>query len=149
MIPLAALLKVVVYVLLVCRNWVYKSHRTHGCLSLVSVACCQVEASVSGWSLVQRSLTECGVSKVELEATLCAARQWVQLPASEWAVRKLAMPFICANEKAGQLAHSDSVHHSVSQRWTEEYYCFITRYLTGHINYTEQVYNHDSILASK
>jgi len=29
------------------------------CLSLVSVVCCQVEVSVSGWSLVQRSPTEC------------------------------------------------------------------------------------------
>jgi hypothetical protein len=28
----------------------------HGCLSLVSVVCCQVEVSASGWSLVQRSL---------------------------------------------------------------------------------------------
>ena len=34
-----------------------------GCLSLVSVVCCQVEISASGWSLVQRSPTECGVSK--------------------------------------------------------------------------------------
>jgi hypothetical protein len=31
-------------------------------LSLVSVVCCQVEVSASGWSLVQRSPTECGVS---------------------------------------------------------------------------------------
>jgi hypothetical protein len=29
----------------------------------VSVLCCQVEVSATGWSLVQRSLTECGVSK--------------------------------------------------------------------------------------
>jgi hypothetical protein len=27
------------------------------------VVCCQVEVSASGWSLVQRSPTECGVSK--------------------------------------------------------------------------------------
>jgi hypothetical protein len=33
------------------------------CLSLVSVACCQVEVSASGWSLVQRSPTEYGVPK--------------------------------------------------------------------------------------
>jgi hypothetical protein len=31
-------------------------------LSLVSVVCCQVEVSASGWSLVQRNPTECGVS---------------------------------------------------------------------------------------
>jgi hypothetical protein len=30
----------------------------------VSVVCCQVEVSATGWSLVQRSPTECGVSKV-------------------------------------------------------------------------------------
>jgi hypothetical protein len=31
-------------------------------MSLVSVVCCQVEVSATGWSLVQRSPTECGVS---------------------------------------------------------------------------------------
>jgi hypothetical protein len=29
----------------------------------VSVVCCQVEVSATSWSLVQRSPTECGVSK--------------------------------------------------------------------------------------
>jgi hypothetical protein len=33
----------------------------HGCLSLVSVVCCQVEVSATSWSLVQRSPTDCGV----------------------------------------------------------------------------------------
>jgi hypothetical protein len=33
-------------------------------MSLVSVVCCQVEVSATSWSLVQRSPTECGVSKV-------------------------------------------------------------------------------------
>jgi hypothetical protein len=32
-------------------------------MSVVSVVCCQVEVSASGWSLVQTSPTECGVSK--------------------------------------------------------------------------------------
>jgi hypothetical protein len=41
-----------------------KSHRGYGCLYLVSVVCCQVEVSATSWSLVQRSPTECGVSKV-------------------------------------------------------------------------------------
>jgi hypothetical protein len=36
----------------------------HGCLSLVIVVCCQVEVSATGWFLVQRSPTECGVSKI-------------------------------------------------------------------------------------
>ena len=30
----------------------------------VSVVCCHVEVSATTWSLVQRSPTECGVSKV-------------------------------------------------------------------------------------
>jgi len=33
-------------------------------LSLVNVVCCQVEVSVVGQSLVQRSTSECGVSKI-------------------------------------------------------------------------------------
>jgi hypothetical protein len=32
-------------------------------MSLVTVVCCQVEVSATGWSLVQRSSNECGVSK--------------------------------------------------------------------------------------
>jgi hypothetical protein len=40
-----------------------KTHLGHGCLSLVSVVCCQVEVSATSWSLVQRSPTVCGVSK--------------------------------------------------------------------------------------
>jgi hypothetical protein len=41
-----------------------ESHRGHGCLSLVSVVCCQVEVSATSWSLVQRSPTECVVSQM-------------------------------------------------------------------------------------
>jgi hypothetical protein len=37
------------------------SHLGHGCLSVV---CCQVEVSVTRWSLVQRSPTDCGVSQM-------------------------------------------------------------------------------------
>ena len=33
-------------------------------MSLVRVVCCQVEVSATSWFLVQRSPTECGVSKV-------------------------------------------------------------------------------------
>jgi len=36
-------------------------------VSLVSVVCCQVEAYATGRSLIQRSLTECGVSECDLE----------------------------------------------------------------------------------
>ena len=38
-----------------------RTHRRHGCLSLLSVVCNQVKVSETGSSLVQRSPTECGV----------------------------------------------------------------------------------------
>jgi hypothetical protein len=41
----------------------------HECPSLVSV-CCQVEASASGLSLIQRSPTECGVPECDREASI-------------------------------------------------------------------------------
>ena len=47
----------------------FESRRGHGCLSLVSVVCCQVEVSATGWSLVQRSPTDCGVSECVREAS--------------------------------------------------------------------------------
>jgi hypothetical protein len=46
-----------------------KTRLGHGCLPLVSVVCCQVEVSGTGWSLVQRSPTECGVSVCDREAS--------------------------------------------------------------------------------
>jgi hypothetical protein len=47
----------------------------HGCLSLVSVVCCQVEVSASAWLLVHRSPTECGVSECDREAPIMR-RPW-------------------------------------------------------------------------
>jgi hypothetical protein len=44
-----------------CWDCGFESRRRHGCLYLASVVCCQVEVSASGWSLVQRSPTECAV----------------------------------------------------------------------------------------
>jgi hypothetical protein len=41
----------------------------HGCLSRVSVVCCQVEVSASDWPLVQRSPTDCGVSECDHESS--------------------------------------------------------------------------------
>ena len=38
-------------------------------LSVVGVVCCQVEVSASGWSLVQRSSTDCGVSECYHESS--------------------------------------------------------------------------------
>ena len=40
----------------------FESRRSQILFSLVSVVCCQVELSVSGWSLVQRNSTDCGAS---------------------------------------------------------------------------------------
>jgi hypothetical protein len=40
----------------------FESRRGHGCLSHVNVVCCHVEVSAMGWSLVQRSPTDCDVS---------------------------------------------------------------------------------------
>jgi hypothetical protein len=39
-------------------------------MSLVSVVCFQVEVSATGWSLVRRSPTECGVSECESRSTM-------------------------------------------------------------------------------
>ena len=42
----------------------------HRCLSLVTVVYCQMEVSVSGRSLVQRSPTVCGVSECDRETSV-------------------------------------------------------------------------------
>jgi len=52
---------------LACWDCGFESRRGHGCLSLMIVVCCQVEVSASGWSLVQMSPTECGVSECDHE----------------------------------------------------------------------------------
>ena len=49
---------------LACWDCGFETHRGHGCLSVVSVVCCQVEVSATSWSLVQRSPTDCGASCV-------------------------------------------------------------------------------------
>jgi len=43
----------------------FESRRERGCLSPVSVVCCQVEVSATSRSLVQRSPTDCGVSECD------------------------------------------------------------------------------------
>jgi hypothetical protein len=55
--------------------WVWIPHGAWS-LSVVSVVCYQVEVSASGWSLVLRSPTECGVSNVcDREASM--RRPWL------------------------------------------------------------------------
>ena len=50
----------------------------HGYLSLMSVVCCQVEVSASGWSLVKRSSIECGVSECYRESSIMR-RSWTTM----------------------------------------------------------------------
>jgi hypothetical protein len=47
---------------LTCCDRSFESHRGHESLSVVSVVYCQVEVSVTVWSLVQRRPTDCGAS---------------------------------------------------------------------------------------
>jgi hypothetical protein len=56
--------------LVVCGDWGFESFRGHEYLSLMSVVCCQVNVSGSGWSLVQRSRAECGVFECDRKATI-------------------------------------------------------------------------------
>ena len=47
---------------LACWDCGFDSRPGHGCLSLVSVVCCQVQVSATGRSLAQRNPTDCRVS---------------------------------------------------------------------------------------
>jgi len=46
----------------------FESRQGHGCLSVVSVVCCQVEVTAMSLSLVQGSPIECGVPKCVSES---------------------------------------------------------------------------------
>ena len=61
--------------LLACWDYRFESHWQHRFLCLVSVVCSQVVIPAMGWSLIQRSPTECGVSKSNHEA-LKIRRSW-------------------------------------------------------------------------
>ena len=60
---------------LACCDYGFESRRGHGCLSVVSVVCFQVEAFQSGRSIVQRDPTECCVSECVREASIMR-RPW-------------------------------------------------------------------------
>ena len=53
-----------------CDGLITRPEESYGCLSVVSDVCCQVDVSVSGRSLVQRSPTECGVSECDRETSI-------------------------------------------------------------------------------
>ena len=50
--------------------------------------CCQVEVSASGWSLVQRSPNECGVSECDHESSTMK-RPWPTRAVAQWLKKKL------------------------------------------------------------
>ena len=56
-------------------GWWVRIPPGHGCLFLVSVVFCRVEASANCRSLLQRSHTDCGVSECDLEASVMR-RRW-------------------------------------------------------------------------
>jgi len=56
--------------LLAYWDYRFESRRRHGCMSVVSVVWCRVLVSASGWSLLQRSHAECGVSEYDCEASI-------------------------------------------------------------------------------
>jgi len=58
-----------------CWECGFESRRRHGFSCVPCVVCSQVEVSASGWSLVQSSPTECGVSECDREASLMR-RPW-------------------------------------------------------------------------
>jgi hypothetical protein len=68
-IPVAALYKAWVYGRSLAGIVGSNPTGGHGCLSVVSVVCCQVEVYATGWSLVERSPTECGVSECDRKAS--------------------------------------------------------------------------------
>jgi len=45
-----------------CRDRGFEYRRGHGCLSIVTVMCCQIEISATSCPLVQRSPTDCDAS---------------------------------------------------------------------------------------
>jgi len=59
----------------VCWGCGFEYRWRHGCLCLVSVVCCQIQVFATGWSFVQKSPTECGVSECHRESST-TRRPW-------------------------------------------------------------------------
>ena len=55
---------------LACWECGFESRRRYGYLSPLSLVWCQVKISATGWSLVQRSSTECGVPECDRESSI-------------------------------------------------------------------------------
>jgi len=58
-----------------CWNCGFEYRLGHGCLSVASVVCCQLEVSVSGRSLFQRRPTKCCVTECDQESWIMR-RPW-------------------------------------------------------------------------
>jgi hypothetical protein len=56
-------------------------------VSLMSVMCYQIQVSASGWSLVQRSPTDCGVSECDHESSIMR-RPWLTVAVAPWQKKK-------------------------------------------------------------
>ena len=77
-----------------CKDFWFESRRRLGSLSLVAVVPSQVAVSALGWSFVQRSSNECGVSECDRKASimrrtwspkgLCQERGGVDLLLCSW-----------------------------------------------------------------
>jgi len=78
-----------IYTTWACWDCGFESCRGHGCLSVVSVVCFQVEVSATDWSLVQRSLMD-----VCLLWVLCVVRQR-SLRQSDHSSRGVLWMFVC------------------------------------------------------
>ena len=77
---------------------------------VVSVVCYQVEVSASGWSLVQRSPTDCGVSECDNESSI-VRRPWPSGDVAPWWKTKLSAAIfrhVCCSDQ----------HLTLHARWT-------------------------------
>ena len=86
---------------LACWDCGFESCRGQGCLSLVIVVFCKVEVSASGWSLVQRSPTECDVS--ECDEFSIMRRPWHTRAVAPWQKKKYFLQQWCWLECLKQL----------------------------------------------
>ena len=68
-----------------------------GCLSLIGAVCCQVAVSASGWSLVQRSPTECSVSECDREASIMRSLSSLGLLRHEKCTSYMFRPLMYSN----------------------------------------------------
>ena len=83
-----------------CWERGFESCRGHRCLSFVTVVLCEVEVSVTDWSLVQRSPTECGVSEFHLEAWIMGGPGPLGLFCHGKKIWAFVCSFICPTFKA-------------------------------------------------